>query len=122
MIISTSSNNVQLTDAICEYVESALHKELGDSADHVVSVDARLEAIQHTRERFDMKAVLRIDLRKHRNLVTEIQDTDVYTAIRRSARDSARAIRRQLQHSSQVTSQRLPGKFHAFGRYPAANV
>jgi ribosomal subunit interface protein len=122
MIISTSSQSVQLTDDICEYVEDTLRKDLGDVAGQVVSVDARLEAVRSVRDRVDMKAVMRVDLRNHRALVTEIQDNDLYAAIRRGAADSARAIERQLEHSRQVNGQRTPYKFHVFGRYPAANV
>lgn len=121
MIISTSSYNVQLTDATCEYVESALRDRLGRVATHVVSIDARLEAVPGNRGRHDFRAILRVDLRNHRALVTEIQDDNLYAAIRRGARDAARAVDRQLQHSRKVTGQRLPGKFSAFGRYPATN-
>lgn len=122
MIISTSSDNVQLTDDICDYVEDTLRNEFGHVADQVVSVDARLAAVRSVRDRCDMKAVVRVDLRNHRALVTEIQDNDLYAAIRRGAADSARAVDRQLQHSRQVNGERAPCKFHVFGRYPAANV
>ncbi len=122
MVISTSSHNVHLTEDICDYVEDTLRSEFGDAADHVVSVDARLEAIHSIRDRYDMKAVVRVDLRNHRALVTEIQDDNLYAAIRRSAVDSARAIDRQLQHSRQVSGASTPYKFHLFGRYPAANL
>ena len=118
----TSSHNLQLTDDICEYVVDTLRNEFGDAADHVVSVDARLEAVHSVRDRYDMKAVVHVDLRNHRALVTEIQDDNLYAAVRRGARDSARAIDRQLQHSQQVTGQRLPEKYHAFSRYSASNI
>ena len=122
MIISTSSHNVQLTDDICEYVEDTLRKEFGDMADQVMSVDARLEAIHSIRDRYDMKAVIRVDLRNHRALVTEIQDDNLYAAIRRSAADSARAVSRQVQQSRELVGQRSPGLFHAFSRYSASNL
>jgi ribosome-associated translation inhibitor RaiA len=122
MIISTSSDNVQLTDDICAYVEDTLRTEFGHVADHVLSLDARLEAISSIRGRCDMKAVVRVDLRNHRSLETEIVDDNLYAAIRRSAEDSARAVDRQLQHSRRITDQPAPAKFHAFGRYSASNL
>ena len=122
MVISTSSHNLRLTEDICEYVDGAVRDQFGHVADHILSVDARLEAIADRRDSPDMKAVLRVDLRNHRNIVSEMQGDNLYTAIRRSARDSARAIDRQLQHSSRATGQRLPEKYHAFGRFPAPNV
>lgn len=122
MVISTSSHNVHLTDELCEYVESALREQFGHVSDHVVSVDARLEAIHSIRDRHDMKAIVRVDLRNHRALATEIVDDNLYAAIRRSAADSARAVERQLEHSRQINGQRLPEKFHTFGRFPAANI
>jgi ribosomal subunit interface protein len=122
MIISTSSQNVQLTDAICEYVDTTLHNEFDDVADHIASVDVRLEAIHVNADRFDMRAVLRVDLRSHRALVTEIQDNNLYAAIRRGALDSTRAVERQLRHSRTITGQRPPETFHAFSRYSAPNI
>ena len=116
MVISTSSYNLQLTDDICEYVESTLRNQLGDNADDIQSVDARIEAIHTIRNRFDTKAVVRVDLRNHRTFITEIQDKNLHAAVRRSAADSARAIDRQLRRSRQVTGQQLPGKFQAFAR------
>lgn len=122
MVISTSSHNLRLTEDICKHVETSLRDELGHVSDQVVSVDARLEAVDGLRDDCDMKAVLRVDLRNHRNIVSEIQANNLYTAIRRGARDSARAVDRQLRHSSRITGQRHPEKFHAFGRFPAPNV
>ena len=122
MIISTSSHNVPLTDDICEYVEDTLRNEFGHVADEIVSVDARLEAIHQIRDRYDMKAVVRVDLRNHRALAAEIVDDNLHAAIRRSISDSARAVDRQLERSRQVAEARVPQKFHVFGRYPAANV
>ena len=122
MIISTSSHNLRLTEDICEYVESAVRDEFGHVADHVVSIDARIEAVHNIRDRYDMRAVLRVDLRNHHSVRTEIQDDNLYAAVRRGARDSVRAVDRQLQHSRNVNSNRLPNKFLAFGRFPAPNV
>lgn len=122
MVVSTSSHNVQLTEDICDYVQDTLRSELGNAADQVVSVDARLEAIHGIRDRYDMKAVVRVDLSNHRALVTENQDDNLYAAIHRSAADSARAIHRQLQHSRTVSGDSMPYKFHVFGCYPAADV
>ena len=122
MVISTSSHNVHLTDELCEYVESSLREQFGHVSDHIVSVDARLEAIRTIRDRHDMKAIVRVDLRNHRAFATEIVDDNLYAAIRRSATDSARAVDRQLEHSRQINGQRPPQKFHALGRFPAANI
>jgi ribosome-associated translation inhibitor RaiA len=122
MIISTSSHNVKLTDDICAYVEKTLRSEFGRVADDVVSVDARLEAIHNVRDSSAMKAVVCVTLRSHRALVTEVQDGNLYRAIRRSAVDSARAIDRQVLHARQVTGQRVTDKIHAFGRYPAPTI
>lgn len=122
MFISTSSHNVQLTEDICDYVEHTLRREFGDAAEHIVSVDARLEAVHGMRDRCDMKAVVRVDLRNHRSLEAEIVDDNLYAAIRRGAEDSARAVDRQLEHSRRVTDQPVPAKFHAFGRYSASNL
>lgn len=122
MVISTSSHNMQLSDDICDYVEVTFRKEFSAVAEHVVSVDARLEAIPDVRDRNHMKVVVRVDLHNNPGVVTEIRDNNLYAAVRRGARDSARCVDRQLQHSRRVTGNRLPGKFHAFGRFPAPNV
>ena len=122
MFISTSSHNVQLTEDICDYVEHTLRRECGATAEHIVSVDARLEAVHGMRDRCDMKAVVRVDLRNHRSLEAEIVDDNLYAAIRRGAADSARAVDRQLQHSRQINDPHVPAKFHAFGRYSASNL
>lgn len=122
MIISTSSHTMHLTEDICEYVESALRHEFGRVADHVVSVDARLESIRDSRGRCDLQAVLRVDLSNHRHVVTEIRDDNLHAAVRRSAKASVRAVDRQLAHSRQTTDMRIPDKIHAFGRFPAPNV
>ncbi|MDJ0905260.1 MAG: HPF/RaiA family ribosome-associated protein [Woeseiaceae bacterium] len=122
MVISTSSHNVHLTDKLCEYIQGALRERFRRFGDHVVSVDARLEAIDGRRDRHDIKAIIRVDLRNHRALATEIVDDSLYAAIRRSATDSARAVARQLSHSRQVNGQRPLEKFHALGRYTAANI
>ena len=122
MIISTSSHNVQLTDDICAYVEKTLRSEFGRVAGDVASVDTRLEAIHNVGDGFDVKAVVCVNLHSHRALITEVQDGNLYKAIRRSAVDSARAIDRQVLHARQVTGQRVAEKFHAFGRYPAPNI
>ena len=122
MVISTSSHNVHLTEDLCDYVESELRSQFGHVSDQVVSVDTRLEAIQNLRDRHDMKAVVRVDLRNHRTLSTEIVDDNLYAAVRRSVADSVRAVDRQLAHSRQINSQRPPEKYHALGRHPAANI
>ncbi len=122
MIISTSSHNVQLTDDICEYVEETLRNEFGHVSDRVTSIDARLEAIHGTRDRYDIKAVVRVDLRNREALVTEVQDKDLHAAVRRGAADSARAFGRQARHSRELSGQRSPGMFHAFSRYSASNI
>lgn len=92
MIISTSSHNVLLTDDICEYVENSMRMAFGRLADRVVSIDTRLESVHGMRDRSDMKAAVRVDLRNDRTLVTEIRDDNLYSAIRRAATDSAANI------------------------------
>ena len=98
MIISTSSHNVQLTEDIYEYVEDTLQHALGRVAGDVVSIDTRLETVRNPRNRLDVKATVRVDLRDRGALVTESRDDNLYTAIRRGAANSARAIRDRLQH------------------------
>ena len=85
MIISTSSHNIQLSDDICQYAEDVLWKELQQVADHIVSVDVMLQANGKERGKHGMQAVVRIDLRNHRSLVTEILDNNLYAALRRGA-------------------------------------
>jgi ribosomal subunit interface protein len=121
MIISTSSHNVLLTDDICAYVESCMCKSFGRLADRVMSVDARLEAVRRTRDRNKMRVAVRVDLRDHRTLVTEISDDNLYAAIRRGANDSARSTGRLLQRSREVVGRR-PGKAISFDRYSTANI
>jgi ribosomal subunit interface protein len=107
MNISTSSHNMPLTDEICAFVEDTVRNEFDRAARNIVSVDARLEATRSARDRHYTKAVIRVDLRNHRALATEIQDDNVYAAVRRCSADLARAIDRQLQHSSKVNGQRI---------------
>ena len=122
MVISTSSHNLRLTEDVCEHVESVLRNEFVHVAEHVVSVDARLESVHDSRDCSNVKAVVRVDLGNHRSVVAETQDDSLATAVQRSAIDSARAVDRQLQHFTRPTDQRFPAKFHAFGRFPAPNV
>lgn len=106
MIISTSSHEVQLADDICDFVEHSMRNAFGQLADRVLSVDARLEVIYSAGSRKELKAVVRVDLRDHRALVTEVEKDNLRVAIRRSAIDSARATDRLLQNSPEVTGHR----------------
>ncbi len=90
MVILTSSHKVHLTDRLCEYVQLALGEHFGRFGEHVVSVDARLEAIGGCRDRHGTKAIIRVD--------------------------------RQLSYSRQINGQHPLEKFHARGRYTAANI
>ena len=121
MIISTSSHDVQLADDICEFVEHSLHDAFGQLADHVLSVDARLEVIHSAGNRKDVKAVVRVDLCDHRALVTEVEEDNLHMAIRRSAIDSARAANRLLQNAPEVTGHR-PEMRPAFDCYSIASI
>ena len=122
MIISTSSYNVHVTGEIGEYVENTLRRELARVANHVVSVDVQLAAINAAPGRRDTKAVVRVDLSNRQSLTVEYEANNAYTAVRSGAQDAARRIRRQTPQSAQVRRQWLPEKFHAFGRYTAPNV
>ena len=123
MIISTSSHNLQLTDDLCEYVEDTLREAFAPIADHVASIDARLDASQGIRGRSPANAVvLRVDVHNQRPFVAEARDENFYAAIRRGAADSARAVNRQLERSRDVIGRRQAGKYLAFDRYSAANI
>lgn len=122
MIISATSHNVLMTDEICQYVENVLSSELEHVADHVLSVDVRLEATHGVLGGCDMKAVVRVDLRNHRPIIFEIEDDNLHAAIRRGAAESACAVERQVQYSRRLVGQLMPEKFHVFGRYPAPNL
>ena len=118
MIISTSSQNVQLTEEICEYVEDVLRKEFRSSAEHVASIDARLDIVHGS----DPKMVVRVDLCDQQVLVTESSGNSLYAAIRRGAADSAHAVDGHLPRSRQVNERGPSRKYLAFGRYSAANI
>ena len=68
-----------------------------------------------------MKATVRVDLRDHRTFGTEVEDEDLYAAIRSGATDSARVADRQLECSPKVTRQR-PEVPLAFDHYSPANI
>jgi len=122
MIISTSSYNVQLTNLLRDYVDKTLQRELGQVARHVVSVDVQLEAVQASSGREDTQAIMRVDLRNGQVLITEYRASNLYTAVRQSALESARKIRRQTPQSVQAREQWLPAALPAFSRYSAPNV
>ena len=123
MIISTSSYNVQLTDTICEYVETTLLRELRCVADHVASADVQLEGTHAANGRSAVSAILRIGLRTRQDVVvTTIRDDNLFAAVRRAAVDSAQDIGRQLRRSSPVSGQWLPSKTRAPGARTAPNA
>lgn len=122
MIISTSSYNVQLTNLLRDYVDKTLQRELGQVARHVVSVDVQLKAVQASSGREDTQAIMRVDLRNGQVLITEYRASNLYTAVRQSALESARKIRRQTPQSAQAREQWLPAALPAFSRYSAPNV
>ena len=118
MIISTSSQNVQLTEEICEYVEDALRNEFRSSSEHVASIDARLDIVHGS----GPKMVVRVDMRDQQAFVTESSGKSLYAAIRRGAADSAYAVHGHLPRSRQVNERGQSRKYLAFGRYSAANI
>ena len=121
MIISTSSHDVHLAGDICELVEHSMRNAFGELADRVLSVDARLEVIHRAGNRKDVRAVVRVDLLDHPALVTEVEEDNLRTAIRRSAIDLARAANRLLQNAPEVAGHR-PEMRPAFDCYSIANI
>ena len=122
MIISTSSYNVRLTDEICAYVEDTMRTEFGHLAENVVSVDARLEAIQVHRDRSDTNIVVRVDLHGYGAFITETRDKSLYGAIRRGAAMAAQATVRRQHDRRETPRQRPPARRVAFGRFSSASI
>jgi len=122
MIISSSSYQVQLTDEICEYVESSLRDALGCHLDLVVAADARLETVRGNREGTATNVVVRVDLRDYGPLVVEARDQNMLAAILRGAADSARAVTQARQQPRDFVPERPPEQSAAYGRYSAAGI
>lgn len=107
MIISTSSQNIQLTRELDEFVTATMRGAFERLADDIVSVDVFLKDLNGPKGGVDQAAVIRIHMRQRRDIAVETVHENLGAAIRIGAKRAKRAVRRSLRKARRIERFRI---------------
>ena len=107
MLIQSQSQGLEMTAAIDRFAERSLRNALERLAEHVVAVDLYLKDANGPKGGVDKQALIRVRLRSRQEVAVETQHENLHGAIKKGARRTARAVRRQLRKSQRIEKRRV---------------
>lgn len=97
MRIVSRAQGFELSSAIDTFVRDQLSTALGRFSEEVGSVDVFLADVNGPKGGIDKQVLVRVQIRGRRQITLQTTNTNLYAAIRISAKRAKRAVRRSLR-------------------------
>lgn len=107
MNITVSSQDSEVTSAIDRFARAQVRAALQRFDDDILAVDVFMKDSNGPKGGVDKQVLIRVRLRYRQVIALETEHENLFAAIKKGAKRTQRAVRRQLRKSRRVLKQRM---------------